>query len=382
MDFVLISKEHAQATREKVRAGKGIWDEVAFGLRKSGEAAMEKGPWSVTFASRTAPSGNPHDYFSEGPYWWPNPEDPDGPYIRRDGLIYPGRFDEHHSDFGNLSNAVLDLVNAGYYLEDEKYLDRAACLLNVWFVDEATRMNPNMRYGQGIKGHCDGRCIGLIELTAADKVAHALGFLSEYEKYAATVAGVKKWMNEFLDWLLIPDGFGWEELRHGNNHSGWCVVHAMYFAALNDREDVVRMLADFYKESILEQIEPDGSMPLELARTRSYHYSLYGMIPMVLTCELARKYGIDLWECENSKGGSLRKAAEFMYPYMENPFAWPYEQIVGDHADDILFYQYAAARLNEPKYAEVNRKRREGFKYIRNQNPMGPLCLLEGEFLI
>ena len=172
---------------------------------------------------------------------------------------------------------------------------------------------------------------------------------------------------QIFDFLLADDPAN-ESLKH----------HA-------DKTDPVTLtvydLADFYKENILEQIEADGTMPLELERTRSYHYSLYGMIPMVMTCELARKYGIDLWGCENSKGGSLRKAAEFMYPYMENPFAWPYEQIVGDHADDSLLFQYAAARLNEPKYAEVNRIRREGYKYIRTQDPMGPLCLLEGEFV-
>ena len=31
------------------------------------------------------PSGNIHDYTSMGPYWWPNPDTPDGlPWVRRD----------------------------------------------------------------------------------------------------------------------------------------------------------------------------------------------------------------------------------------------------------------------------------------------------------
>ena len=195
MDFVFITKEHAEATREKVRAREGVWDEVAFYLKKTGEEAMKKGPWSVTFASRTAISGDPHDYFSEGTYWWPNPEDPDGPSIRRDGEHNPDNFDEHVDALNELGYTVLDLVNAGYYLEEEKYLDRAAHLLDVWFVNEETRMNPDMRYGQGIKGICEGRFIGLIDLHPTDTIAHALGFLSGNEKYAATVAGVKQWIN-------------------------------------------------------------------------------------------------------------------------------------------------------------------------------------------
>ena len=378
MDFIFITKEHAEATREKVRAREGMWDEVAFGLKKSGDAAMTKGPWSVTFASRTAISGDPHDYFSEGTYWWPNPEDPDGPYIRRDGVHNPDNFDEHVEALLELGYTVLDLVNAGYYLGEEKYLDRAAYLLDVWFVNEETRMNPDMRYGQGIKGICEGRFIGLIDLHPTDAIAHALGFLAQFEKYAATVAGVKKWMSEMLDWLLIPDGFGWGELHNGNNHSSWCVAHMLCYAALNDRVDVVRQMADFYKETIMEQIEADGNMPKETERTNSFGYNVFGRVPLVICCEVAAKFGIDLWHCVNSKGASFETAIDWFVPYFENPFSWKYQQILDADTDDTIFFQYGALRLEKPAYNAVNRQRREGRKLIRRQEPMGPLCLLEG----
>jgi len=378
MDFIFITKEHAHATREKVRAREGVWDEAAFYLKKTGEEAMKKGPWSVTFASRTAISGDPHDYFSEGTYWWPNPEDPDGPYIRRDGEHNPDNFDEHVNALRELGYTVLDLVNAGYYLEEEKYLDRAAHLLDVWFVNEETRMNPDMRYGQGIKGICDGRFIGLIDLHPTVTIAHALGFLSGNEKYAATVAGVKQWMNEMLDWLLIPDGFGWQELHNGNNHSGWCLAHMLCYAALNDRVDVVRQMADFYKETIMEQIEADGNMPMETARTNSFGYNVFGRTPLVVCCEVAAKFGIDLWHCVNSKGASFETAMDWFVPYFENPFSWKYQQILDADTDDTIFFQYGALRLEKPEYNAVNRQRREGRKLIRYQEPMGPLCLLEG----
>ena len=378
MDFVLISKEHAHAIREKVRARQGMWDEVAFGLKKSGDAAMENGPWSVTWSDRVAPSGNPHDYFSEGTYFWQNPADPDGPYLHLDGQANPNRFHQHLDEFGWLADTVLDLVHAGYYLEEEKYLDRAAYLLDVWFVNEKTRMNPHMKYSQGVPHQCEGACYGLIELGRADRVAHALGFLSENEKYAATVAGVKRWCSDMIDWILTPGGLGWEELLHGNNHSGWCVAHIMLYAALNDRVDIIRQMADFYKEKILEQIEANGDMPRETARTRGFSYSMFGRHPLVIICEVALKYGIDLWHCENSKGATLQTAFDWFLPYVENPFSWNHQQITDDKVCDMLFLQYAALRLQKPEYTEVNRKRREGYKLIRKQEPMGPLCLLEG----
>lgn len=381
MDFVLIDPQQAHDLRTKVRAQQGIWEEVAFGLRQWGKANLEKGPWSVTFSKRHAISGNPHDYFSQGPYWWPNPEDPDGPFIRRDGEIYPGRFNDHHAWFGQLADTVLALATSGYYLEEKPFLDRAAELLRVWFIDEKTRMNPHMRYGQLIPGICDGRPIGLIELNSVDRIIHALGFFSEEPDYADLLAGMRVWIGEMLDWLLIPGGFGEEECCNGNNHATWCVAHMVTFAAFLDREDVIPVCEKWYREVLLPQIAADGSLPKELARTRSYHYTRFGLDPFALICEVMLKYGINLWNEENAQGGSLRKAAAFLLPAVENPFSWKWPQILGDDTSDSFFLQYAAKRLNLPACAEVNRQRREGYKLIRMQEPMGPLCLLGGTFL-
>ena len=381
MNFVLIDEQQAHELRMQVQSRRGVWEEVAFGLKQWGEQSLEKGPWSVTFSERHAISGDPHDYFSQGPYWWPNPEDPDGPFIRRDGEIYPGRFNDHHSWFSQMADTVLALATSGYYLGEKRFLDRAAYLLQVWFIDPQTRMNPHMRYGQLIPGICDGRPIGLIELGSVDRIVHALGFLSEDPDYAATLSGMRVWIAEMLDWLLLPGGFGEEECRNGNNHSTWCVAHMAVFAAFLDREDVIPVCVKWYREELLPQIAADGSLPKELARTRSYHYSKYALDPFALICEVALKYGINLWHEENAAGGSLKKAAEFMLPYIENPFAWKWPQILGDDTSDSFFLQYAAKRLDLPAGAEINRKRREGYKLIRMQEPMGPLCLLGGTFL-
>src|SRR5580704_11674272 len=71
--------------------------------------ALEAGPWSVT---SHRPKGlkidaGPNDYFSEGPYWWPDPKNPDGPYIRKDGQRNPERFLGNRDDLGSFSTAVL-----------------------------------------------------------------------------------------------------------------------------------------------------------------------------------------------------------------------------------------------------------------------------------
>jgi Alginate lyase len=59
----------------------------------------------VTIAAFPSPrsAGGPHDYFSEGDYWWPDPQNPSGPYIRRDGMSNPDNFTAHRHALIRLS---------------------------------------------------------------------------------------------------------------------------------------------------------------------------------------------------------------------------------------------------------------------------------------
>ena len=51
---------------------------------------LNEPPITVTAASSPRSAGGKHDYFSEGDYWWPDPKNPGGPYIQRDGMSNPG----------------------------------------------------------------------------------------------------------------------------------------------------------------------------------------------------------------------------------------------------------------------------------------------------
>ena len=53
---------------------------------------LREKPVTITAYSSPRSSGGKHDYFSEGDYWWPDPQHPDGPYIQRDGLSNPDNF--------------------------------------------------------------------------------------------------------------------------------------------------------------------------------------------------------------------------------------------------------------------------------------------------
>ena len=66
----------------------------------------------MTAATHPAVRGGAHDFFSEGDYWWPDPANPDGPYIQRDGMTNPDNFVEHRRALMRLSVQVPALVAA------------------------------------------------------------------------------------------------------------------------------------------------------------------------------------------------------------------------------------------------------------------------------
>src|SRR5580704_10375235 len=44
---------------------------------------LSEQPITVTSSHSERSKGGPHDYFSEGDYWWPDEKNPNGPYVRR-----------------------------------------------------------------------------------------------------------------------------------------------------------------------------------------------------------------------------------------------------------------------------------------------------------
>src|SRR5207237_9367762 len=138
-NLILLSTAEADSIRPKLSKNER--------LRKLAETALHNGPWSVTFSRPDGEDLDPHEYFSEGPYWWPDPKNPKGPYIRRDGERNPARFMGNRTDLGNMCSAVLALGMGGYLLGDKACGAHASQVLSMWFIDPKTRMNPNLEYG-------------------------------------------------------------------------------------------------------------------------------------------------------------------------------------------------------------------------------------------
>jgi hypothetical protein len=306
-------------------------------FRLAGEYLGES-PVTITAAQSPRSAGGLHDFFSEGDYWWPNPDDPSGPYIQRDGLTNPANFVQHRQAMIRFSRIVAALTAAFMLSGSKPYAAKAAEHLSAWFIDPVMRMNPHLCYAQAIQGQFTGRGIGIIDTIHLVEVARSAELLEESDALPEEVSyAVKDWFREYLLWLTTHP-YGIDEKNNGNNHSTCWVMQVAAFASLagdNEKQQACRHL---FKNTLLPgQMAADGSFPRELSRTKRYGYSLFNLDAMATVCHLLSTPSDNLWEYSAPDGRDMRKAIEFMYPYIKDKNAWPY-------AHDVMFWEFWPVR--------------------------------------
>ena len=281
-------------------------------------------PVTVTAFSCPRSAGGIHDFYSEGDYWWPDPQNPDGPYIRRDGESNPDNFSEHRHAMVDFSIIVGNFASAWLLTGDGRYAAAAESHLRAWFLDPDTRMNPSLLYAQAIKGVATGRGIGIIDTIHLIEVAQTVRRFSEAGAISEEcAAGCKEWFAEYLSWMTTHP-YGIKEMNAKNNHGTWWFAQAAAFASLAGDEAMLEKCRTAYKERFLPgTMDPDGSFPQELARTKPYNYSIFQLEAMVFLCHTLSTPKDDLWSY-TTDGRSIRKGLDFLLPYVIDKDSWPY----------------------------------------------------------
>lgn len=310
---------------------------------------LEMEPVSVIYKLQTPPSGDKHDYMSIGPYWWPNPETPDSlPYIRKDGERNPEIYKiTDHKYCSKMIKAVGTLSLAYFITKESKYSGKAVQLLRIWFLDEETKMNPNLNYAQGIPGICEGRGIGIIETASFYIIIDAIGILETSDDWSEEDdSNIKKWFEEYLTWLTTNQ-YGIDESNWKNNHGSWYDVQVVSISLFLGKTDLAKKILNEAKiKRISAHIQQNGKQPFELERTRSWHYSEFNLTALFQLAVLGDNNGINLWDYESDKGGSMRKALDYLLYYVLKMDLWEYEQIEDINPESI----YPLLLLSERKY--------------------------------
>jgi len=284
--------------------------------------------YSVASSSCERSPVSRHAYYSEGTYWWPNESDPAGPYVKKDGLVYPGAFFDHANSLLAFCDAVSCLAVAYRLSAKKEFLARAADLVEVWFLNEETFMEPHLLYSQGIPGTCPGRCYGIIDTHHFAEVTLAVRAL-ENELAPELVAGVRDWLKRFNHWLIQSE-FGREEKAQPNNHSIYYLIQVAAYALFTGDQAALDETRAFFKQVIVpNQIASDGSMPMELKRTKSFAYSVFAANGLAILGKLLSTENENIFEYETPDGRGIRKATGFLFPYLSGASSWPRPDISG-----------------------------------------------------
>jgi hypothetical protein len=319
--------------KQKLAAGDAALQPALDRLTRDADKALRAGPFTVTAKHRTPPSGDKHDYLSLAPYYWPNPNTKDGlPYVNRDGEVNPeSKQDTDSPALGSMASAVQTLCLAWYFTGKADYAAHAELLLRTWFLDAATRMNPNLNFAQGIPGRDTGRPTGIIDThvlvglwDAVNLLQGAAGWSDEDRN------GLREWARHYLTWLRDSKN-GRGEAKTTNNHGTWYDAQVCALALFTGQDHIARSVAEAAKEKRLaKQIEPDGKMPRELARTKSLGYTEFNLRALFELAAMGQRAGVDLWHFQTADGRSIRAALDFAAPHVDPAHPWPFRDLKPD----------------------------------------------------
>jgi len=341
-----LASEHAQPDKSLKK--------LLARLRIHANDALDRGPYSVMNKQDVPPSGDKHDYMSFSRYWWPDPEQADGlPYIRRDGEVnVKSRKRGDRDEIGQLFEDVETLGLAYYFLGEQKYATHVAELIRSWFLAPETRMNPHMKFGQGVPGRAVGRGVGILDTRGFIKLLDSLELISSADAVTAKERQqLKDWFAEYLQWLRNSE-LGKKEAGAENNHGSWYAAQAARIALFVGEDKIARdIVQKVLSERIAYQFAADGSQPAELKRTQSLHYSFFNLEALSIVARVGEHLGVDIWK-GSAAGKGLQPGIQFLLPYVSGEKQWPYPQMpkfaFSSRAINLL--RRASARFDDPKY--------------------------------
>ena len=369
---VLTVVDFTEMQLRKSKIDKGEREALDFRrhLIDQAESALEDGPFSVMDKRGVPPSGDKHDYMTMAPYFWPNPETDDGlPYIRKDGEINPQTRDDF-TDFTSkksLFQSLNTLGHAFYYSDELKYAAKAIALVDTWFLDPDTKMNPHLNFGQGIPGLIDGRPFGVIEFGQITELITCLELLEVRKALPTAIKeGIRDWLTAYADWLRTSEIGSMEGSRTNNHGTHYDVQMCSIRLYLGEEQKVRERLKTITKDRIAQQIEPDGRQPRELQRTKSFNYSTMNLEGFMQLARYGNRLGVDLWNHETEDGRSIKRAFEFLIPYLSNKH-WEYQELTPRESYLNRFARllsHAGIEFGEQKYVEI------ASEFINNQKSL------------
>lgn len=268
-----------------------------------------------------------NEYLSYALYYWPDPENPDGPYKPVDGKKNEKL--RSMDDSGKLS-AFVDAVcklSSRYGLKDDRQAAmRAGDWLRAWLIAPATRMEPHLKYAQiRPNDSAEGDGGGIIDFYRMPDFLDALQVL----KGSPALTGdewkqVDAWLREYDRWLTTSRQGNHAHSRPNNHYVFYVAQCAALSFFLGQEDEAKKWLKEAF-DNMDGHIAPDGSQPQELKRAEAWQYSVYSLQAWGYLVRVGERMGDKEYRYRQTPAGaSIQKAADYLLQFRSDPQSWPW----------------------------------------------------------
>jgi alginate lyase len=152
---------------------------------------------------------------------------------------------------------------AAYFLTDDpKYSSKAAELLQVWFLNNDTRMNPHLKYAEIVRGKDKTYPAAIMAGRNLTDVIDAVGLIQRSSTWTnEDQSGMKSWFSKYLNWPL-DSRVGKEESQKMNNHGTYYYVQVAAIALSTYKPEIAHDIiqALVHEPSISTFTSPEKSL--------------------------------------------------------------------------------------------------------------------------
>lgn len=290
--------------------------------------AISKAEPMTVVNKTTCRSGDKHNYESLSIYYWQNPDDPQGPYIYKDGYYNPEFKNYDFPALDKLITYTRNLSVAYFITGNENYYKSYIRQIDTWFINEATKMNPNFEYSQFIPGRNNGKgCgAGLIDAYNFIDVIESIRLVNSIHSIGeARMSKLKLWFASFAQWM-DSSSIGQEESNAKNNHGTAFDISLYAFYSFSESNPMrcSEIVKYFATKRIDTQFEGDGRQPLELNRTCAFKYSIFNL-QHILDFYLLLKH--DNRKLSSRATKKIEKSLLYLSTFIGRKEAFPYKEI-------------------------------------------------------
>lgn len=303
---------------------------------------LKQEPVAVTQKTKCI-SGDLHNYESLSIYWWPDPQNPGGPYICKDGQYNPEYKEYDYQRLLVLTENLRDVGKAFFLTGSVHYYDYFCRQLDIWFINKDTRMYPDFEYSQFIPGFNGnhGNPGGMTDAYNFITIMESIRLVDSAKNIGRKRRkAMSAWFGTFANWMQTSDlGIAVSHYKNGHCISYDLILYNMLIFSGN-KSGCKALQESFFSSRIASQInEEDGRIPEALVRTRAFFYSLHNLQRMLDFCYIAKS---EDREIPLPSLALIGKGFHYLMSFQGNRDLFPYQELDDWHTlQQQLAAQYA-----------------------------------------